>query len=230
MMRLSSSPIAPCSPACGLSPATARRGCSMPNSDFSPAAAMRPTRTMPSGCRARATAWASDRWMVTGTTRSSGQASIMATSAPPASSARNSVWPGCLKPASCSVFFWMGLVTMPAISPAWASRGALDRLDRRRRRWPDRAGPALAGAGASRAAPAAPSRRRRRLRPACAILRTGTSRPSLPASAARRAGSSSAKNGRALSPRASHALRLSSPPTPAGSPIVTASGSGEVMA
>ena len=36
--------------------------------------------------------------MVTGTTRNSGQASIMATSTPPASSARYSVWPACRKP------------------------------------------------------------------------------------------------------------------------------------
>jgi len=44
------------------------------------------------------TASARERWMVTGTTRNSGQASIMATSTPPASSARYSVCPGCRKP------------------------------------------------------------------------------------------------------------------------------------
>ena len=75
------------------------------------------------------------------------------------------------------------------------------------------------------AARAAPSRRPPPPRAGLAISRTGTARPSVPARAASRAGSSIAKNGRAAS-RASHALRLSSPPTPAGSPIVTASGSG----
>ncbi len=40
----------------------------------------------------------SETWIVTGTTRSCGQASII-TGVPPVSSPRNSVWPGCGKPA-----------------------------------------------------------------------------------------------------------------------------------
>ncbi len=76
------------------------------------------------GVERRARRRPAERWMVTGTTRSWGQASIIATSTPPASSARNSVWPGWRKPASCSVFFWIGLVTTPAIVPAWANRTA----------------------------------------------------------------------------------------------------------
>ena len=52
----------------------------MPNRDLSPAAVMRPARTIMSASARDGSA--SDRWMVTGTTRSSGQASIMATSTP----------------------------------------------------------------------------------------------------------------------------------------------------
>ena len=78
---------------------------------------------------------ASGMWMVTGTTRSSGAASIITGVAglPKSSSLsapRNSVWPGNANPASFSAFFWIGLVTIADASPrADELRGAADRAD-----------------------------------------------------------------------------------------------------
>ena len=198
MMRLSSSPIAPCSPACGLSAATASRGRAMPNRDLSPAAVMRPARTMTSGVSA-CTASASDRWMVTGTTRSSGQASIMATSRPAAPArpgTRCGRDGGSPHPAgSSSGSGWWRSRRSRRPAPAWS-----------RARSPRASAAALTGSGWPALAGAfrrtAQHRQRGRedgapLRRAAAISRTGTARPSLPASAASRAGSSIAKNGRA---------------------------------
>ena len=120
-----------------------------------------------------------------------------------------------------------GLVAKPAISPACAICTARSmRLERRRRI--GRVG--LAGPCRRLELHGQHGQRRRedrsRRRPAWRSRARGTARPSLPARAASRAGSSIAKNGRAPRWRASQALRLSSPPMPAGSPIVTASGSG----
>ena len=54
---------------------------------------------------------ASGMWMVTGTTRSPGAASIITGNGAPQRWARNSVWPGKAKPApSFSAFLWIGLV------------------------------------------------------------------------------------------------------------------------
>ncbi len=54
-IRSSSSPIAPCSPACGLSPATARRGFATPKRRRSSPATMRPVSTIRSSVSASAT-------------------------------------------------------------------------------------------------------------------------------------------------------------------------------
>ena len=76
------------------------RGAAMPKSRFSPAAVSRAHAMMRSGVR-RAMATFSGSWIVTGTTRSSGQASSITGATPvPAISARYSVWPGCAKPAA----------------------------------------------------------------------------------------------------------------------------------
>ena len=166
--------------------------------------------------------------MVTGTTRNSGQASIMATSTPPASSARYSVWPGWRKPASCRVFFWMGLVTMPATSPASASLAA--------RSMASRVAGALTGSGwPARTGAPQPHRqhRQRRLEGLAGLgrpvdlahrnIRGQACRRGRPAGRRRR--------GRRTADRrvgaSTSALRLSSPPMPAGSPIVTASGAAD---
>jgi hypothetical protein len=98
MISISSRPSAPSSPACGLGAATARRGPGIAKSRTRPAAVIRPAATIVSRLSA-ATASRRAKWMVTGTTRRPGQTSIIAGVAPPASSARNSVWPACRKPA-----------------------------------------------------------------------------------------------------------------------------------
>jgi hypothetical protein len=72
----SSSPSAPSSPACGLSPAMARRGRAMSKRSRRSRATMRPvSTTRPS--LSRAVTSFSARWIVTGTTASSGDQSIM---------------------------------------------------------------------------------------------------------------------------------------------------------
>ncbi len=103
------------------------------------------TRTISSADSA-SSAWRSETWIVTGTTRRLGPASII-TSRPgwPHSAARYSVWPGWAKPAAFSTDLAIGLVTIPSTAPARASRTAASML-------PMMAG-ALAGSG--RPAPAA---------------------------------------------------------------------------
>jgi len=75
-----------------------------------------------------------------------GEASIMATSTPPASSARYSVCPGCRNRRPGEFFFWMDLVTSPAISPASANRAPRSMASRvagalTGSGWPARTGP-----------------------------------------------------------------------------------------
>ncbi len=223
-MSISSRPSVPPSPACGLSAATARSGCATAKSRASAAAAIRPAATILSLLSA-ATASRSGRCTVTGTTRSSAQASIMATAAPPASSARNSVWPGWRNPAAWSVSFWIGLVTSAAARPAPTSVA------------PVRIAAITAGALAGSGRPAATGRGNAIGRTGsawgnagaassgAAMGRSGTGQPSAAASRSSRAGSSSAKKGgSACARRCRQASRVSSPPIPAGSPMVSASG------
>ncbi|GAA0596633.1 hypothetical protein GCM10009416_38680 [Craurococcus roseus] len=100
-MARSSVPSVPPSPACGLSPATARRGAPIPKSRRNAAAVVLAASTIRAGVN-RAMARASGSWTVTGTTRNCGQASSITGGTPgrPASSARYSVWPGWAKPAA----------------------------------------------------------------------------------------------------------------------------------
>ena len=137
----SSSPSAPFSPACGLSPATTSRGRGMRNRAERSRATIRPVSTTSSVERCWKISF-SGRWIVTGTTASSGDQSIITgRSCRPVASctsvARNSVWPGSAKPQLYSTFFATGLVTIaearPARTSATARRmeamaaGALDR-------------------------------------------------------------------------------------------------------
>ena len=140
----SSSPSAPCSPACGLRPATARRGCAIPKRSRRSWATIRPVVVTSSGVSA-ATTSRNGKWIVTGTTASSGDQSIMTgCAATPVdcseSLARYSVCPGSANPDRYRMFLAIGLVTMalaaPAITSATARRmaasaaGALDRSGR----------------------------------------------------------------------------------------------------
>ena len=85
-------PNRPFSPACGLMPHTAIRGCSMPafTSVSCPRRMVRSTR--PGSMRS--TMSTSPMWVVTWITRSRGALSIIDTSSVPVSSASSSVWPG----------------------------------------------------------------------------------------------------------------------------------------
>ena len=98
MMRSSSSPMLPPSPACGFNPATAKRGRAMPKRSRSAAAATCAACRMASVLRA-SKARRSERWTVAGTTRRWWFANIITGRAQPVSAPRNSVWPGCGKPA-----------------------------------------------------------------------------------------------------------------------------------
>ena len=84
----------PASPAWGLRPATASRGRAMAKSRRSAAAVVRATRTIAS-VDSVSSACRSDTWIVTGTTRRLGPASIIASDPDRSvSAARYSVWPG----------------------------------------------------------------------------------------------------------------------------------------
>ena len=127
-MSMSSLPSEPSSPACGLRPEIASRGRARPKCAFRSATAIRAVVTI-SSLESWASASRSERWMVTGTTASAGDHSIITGcgARPPlaASSARNSVWPGWRKPARYSTLLAIGLVTTaPALprltwSTAW---------------------------------------------------------------------------------------------------------------
>ena len=126
MMRSSSSPNRPPSPACGFSPATAIRGVASPRR-----AALR--WAIRSVCSTASNVTASiarrsDMWIVTSTVRSSSLASIMRTgggTAPCAASACSiSVWPGWAMPAAARASLWIGAVTIAPTSPALTSATA----------------------------------------------------------------------------------------------------------
>ena len=195
--RLSSSPIEPCSPACGLRPATASRGRSMPNSAFSPAAARRPARTILTavkrahrlgqrqvdGDRHDAQLGAGEHHGDVDAARQLGEDTRCGRdggSPHPAGSSSGWDWSPCRRsrrPApSARRARW------PPASPArWPGPG-----------WPARDGDAqLHGQHGQRRLEDV-----QRRRPAGRSRARGTSRPSLPARAARRAGSSRTKKGR----------------------------------
>ena len=126
MMRISSSPNRPPSPACGFSPATAMRGRSTDPSRRQLRCAMRSVSSTASKVTASIAA-RSDRWIVTSTVRSSSLASIMRTGGGrpgDASACSISVWPGNPMPAAASASLWIGAVTMPATAPPRASSTA----------------------------------------------------------------------------------------------------------
>ncbi len=225
----SSSPSAPCSPACGLRPAMARRGFGRPKSRARAAAVMRAVTTMAS-VSSVSMARRRETCTVTGTTRSSGLASIMTGGLVAwVSSARNSVWPGWAKPASYSAALLMGLVTMPPTSPRRA-RAAARRMEAR-----------MAGALAGSMRPGTGGAARRTGRTgrasantagACAGVRhfADRHRQAEPGGQGRQAVRVvQGHEDRSRVRRASQAARRISPPMPAGSPMVTARGEQAAM-
>src|SRR5579859_1021794 len=163
--------------------------------------------------------------MVIGTTRRPGQVSIITGTEPgPASSARNSVWPGWRKPASIRTCFWIGLVTSAEAAPDETSRtpcsiaamtaAALTASGR-----PGTTGPASGIGRTGRAEFHAASASR-----TSAIGLIGTDRRSNRASAPNRAGSSSRAKQGTPAARRDQAANASSPPIPAGSPMVRTRG------
>ena len=159
----------------------------------------------------------------TGTTRSSGQASIITGgSRLPVSRPRYSVWPGASNPPSYRVRLCTGLVTTADADPCLAYSTAWRMVARTT--W------VLAGSGwpgstaaAKTAGTTGSASSNRAAGPAMDC--TGTPSPMASDWAARRAGSSRTKNG-----GSPNALRLrqvfsrTSAPIPAGSPMVTAIG------
>ena len=213
---ISSRPIAPCSPACGFSPATASRGAAMPKSRRNAASVARAVATMASVVTP-SSARRSETWIVTGTTRSRSQASIM-TGVPPVSSPRNSVWPGWRKPAAYSTALLIGLVTTAPASPACTRRTARSMLSITAGAlagsgWPGRAMAGRSTASTGRAAPNTSATWSGRW-----ITAIGTS------SAPTQNGSAKMAKAGPLPASARQALAVISPPMPAGSPMVSSSG------
>ena len=129
-MVCSSPPSAPPSPACGLRPEIASRGAAIAMCRRSAASTMRAVETISSLVRS-VMASRSGRWIVTGTTASACDHSIItgcgarcAGSCVAANSARNSVWPGWAKPAWYSTLLAIGLVTTALARPACTSSTA----------------------------------------------------------------------------------------------------------
>src|SRR5690606_24266107 len=168
-----------------------------------------------------------ETWMVTGTTRSRSDASIITGMTLPQSAARYSVCPGWRKPAAYSAALWIGLVTRAAASPP---RHSAVPVSMARRTAGALAGSGCPGlgrvtSGTGRTGRAVPNTAA--VSPGALIVSIRTDQPAVAARARSRSGSSSRKNGgsAALS-RCSQASRAISPPIPAGSPMVTASGRG----
>jgi hypothetical protein len=174
---------------------------------------------------------ASGIWTVSGTTLRSSDTSSMTGAAPltpkcrSASAPRNSVWPGCAKPADMSTLFAMGLVTSARAAPRLTASTAASMAAMTAGALAESGVPATTGA-----AQATDQTGSRVSNSAGAGARSDTasmptSRPSAAARAARTPGSPSTANGAsACSRRASHAMSVMSGPIPAGSPMVTASG------
>ena len=166
----------------------------------------------------RAMACVSGSWTVTGTTRSSGQASSITGGTPvPAISPRYSVWPGCGEAGGVERGF-LDRVGHHARRRGRPWPAPPPRRSRRSRRghWPGRAGPAPARRGSGRCSTGSAS-----AKTAAGLLR----RLDPPD---RRAGEPVASSIRKKAgPRRAAACQAPtaiSPPMPAGSPMVTASG------
>ena len=125
MIRASSVPNRPPSPACGLRPQTAMRGVAMPKSVCNAAATIRARRSI-SGCDSRPDTSDSAQCTVSGTARRLGPASIITacSASIPQTSARNSVCPGCSKPTADNCALATGAVTTPAALPSSTQRVA----------------------------------------------------------------------------------------------------------
>ncbi len=115
-MSISSRPKCPDSPACGFKPSTAMRGRARSNCRPTSMCTMRKVASKRSRVIARGTS-ASGRCVVTSATRSLPATSNITGSAARVRVARYSVWPLNAKPASSSVLFCTGAVTIAANSP-----------------------------------------------------------------------------------------------------------------
>ncbi len=208
----------------------ASRGRAMPKSRASACAVACPAATM-AAADSPAIACARLTCTLTGTTRKDGPASIMtARASPPASAARNSVWPGNGKPAPRRTFLWIGLVTTAAASPACVRRTAssIALMTEGAVAACGRPGTGICGSG--RCSTGKP-RANAAIAAAGSVMRTsGTPRSSAAASTARCPASAMIKKGGTpSSSRLSHALSVISAPIPAGSPMLRASGSGRML-
>ena len=219
---ISSPPMAPPSPACGLSPATAMRGSARPKSSISARWVIRSVASSSSRVSAPGT-WASGTWTVTGTTRSAGAASIITGSGAPDRCARYSVWPGKAKPApSFSARLLIGLVQSASARPsrANATPRAMISTTAGALAGSGRPGGGRAGQGVVQHRQAVRHRGRRRL--------GRIDRPDRQAAAGRRAPprARGRRSGRTpcRSRSAAQAFSAISPPMPAGSPSVRATG------
>ncbi|MNI08258.1 hypothetical protein D3C73_612850 [compost metagenome] len=228
-------PMAPPSPAWGLSAAIARRGAAIPKSRFIDSWTTRATRHTRSPVTSSGS-WSIGTWMVTRQARRFCAVSIMTGPRVPlkgmsaVSSAMNSVWPGKRKPDAYMGALAMGAVTRPEPSP--------DRIRSTPRSIQSATAGALAGSGRPGTTGAG-----------AGLCRTGMARPK---TAAASAGLSTASTGWPWAARASasptttkgvtgargpggtarigQARAMISGPTPAGSPIVTMSGRPAVIA
>ena len=118
----SSSPIRPCSPACGFSPATASRGLATPNRGSS-----RAVSAIVRSMSARVTSAGTSRsatWTVASTTRSAGDSNIIATNGLPVRCPSRSVCPFHGNPASANASLLTGAVAIASTSPRWAAETA----------------------------------------------------------------------------------------------------------
>ena len=221
-VSISSRPMVPCSPACGLRPATARRGCAMPKSRASAAAAMRPAATMrsvrqraqrlaqrlvdrhrhhaQSGAhqhhRDRRAAQLGEIFGVAGMRKAGGVERLFLDRIGDQSPPR--ALPGLV---------WHLGESIRSPQPHWRSQAC------RRRRDAPNAATRLAAPGGISARPfrASPPRSARSIRVARRAVRAGPDRRS------------EKMAGRHRSRRASQARKAISPPMPAGSPMVSAS-------
>jgi hypothetical protein len=231
MTSRSSVPMAPFSPAWGLSPATASRG-ARPRSPERSRATTRAWRRIRSSLMAPATSL-SGIWTVSGTVRKDPADSIITGSAAwPASRAiwaRKSVWPWWAKPVRYSASLWIGLVTIPATRPSSASAAAASMA------------PTTAGAAAGSSLPGKPCPSNGASSTGSAVPKAATASSvaamtargtSIPNRLARRARQSALPTTTKASPpgaRRCQAINAISGPMPAGSPRVSASGRGETM-
>ena len=176
--------------------------------------------------------------MVTKTTRRRLPASIMRTSRAPVSSFKSSVWPLIGKPARVTQALLIGAVTMPRDRASPARAGPRSRCsDTRRGRprstaSPDGAPPRRAGSRRRPAIVGRPPRvaRRQRARRARRPRRAARRRSGAADASPSRASSRRRRSrppARAAGAGATSAFRITSAPTPAGSPKVMPSGQAQ---